>query len=86
VKHPEYGYEMMLPDAIMNQTLESIESPYPAQRSWLTQVYRGLPAGSHELQESYAAAREHLFCIGYRLASEEPEKPVKRARKGGGSY
>jgi hypothetical protein len=67
-------------------SLESIESLYPAQRSWLTQVYRGLPADSHELQESYAAAREHLFRIGYRPASEEPEKPVKRARKGRDSY
>ena len=31
---------MMLPDAIL--TLESIDVVYPAQRSWLTQVYRGL--------------------------------------------
>ena len=71
-------YEMMLPDAIL--TLESIEGVYPAQRSWLTQVYRVLSAGSRELQETYAAAREHLFRIGY-LPARRPEKPVNCARK-----
>jgi hypothetical protein len=86
MKHPQFGYVMMTPDEIVKLTLESAEDVYPAQRSWLTQVYRGLPAGSPELQATYEAARQHLFRIGYLPASEEPDPPPRRARKGRGSY
>jgi hypothetical protein len=86
MKHPQYGYEMMLPDAIVQLTLADVEKVYPAQRSWLTQVYRGLPDHSPQVQADYKEARDHLMRIGYRPASEEIAQPVRRARKGRGSY
>ena len=86
MKHPKHGYEMMLPEAILKQTLESIEDLPSSQRAWLTQVYNG-PAKSYpELQEQYAPARGHLNRLGYRPASDKSAPPVKRVRRGMGSY
>jgi hypothetical protein len=86
MKHPKHDYEMMLPDAILKQTLASIEKLPKAQRSWLTQVYRGNIPSSPEIQEWYTEARTHLMRLGYVPASEELDKPVKRVRRGRGSY
>jgi hypothetical protein len=58
MKHPRYGYEMMLPDAILKLSLADVEKVYSAQRSWLTQVYRGLPDHSPQVQVDYKESRE----------------------------
>ena len=86
MEHPRYGYEMMLPDVIVRQTLQTIEQLPKAQRGWLTQVYHGNPSSDARVSEDYKEAREHLFRIGYRPASEEAEPVRRKARKGIGSH
>jgi hypothetical protein len=85
-----YGdYWNMIPAEILRlRTLEEIEQLTPAQRGWLTQVWRGLPDHSVDVQKCYesSGAREHLMRLGYAPASEKVKAPVRKARRGRGSY
>jgi hypothetical protein len=89
-----YGdYWNMIPaEILLIKTLEEIEKLSPSQRAWLTQVWRGLPGHSVEVQKWYDPddgrpnARQHLMRLGYRPASEEVKAPVRKARRGRGSY
>ena len=52
MEHPKYGYEQMLPEAILKlESLEHIAQLTPSQRGWLTQVYRGNPDSFPAIKE-----------------------------------
>jgi hypothetical protein len=78
-------YEIITPERVLTLSLADIDDLPPAMRAWLTRVYRGLPDFEPDVQAAYAGAREHLFRIGYRPASE-PTPPTRKARRSRQSY